>query len=326
MMHLPAPAKAGMRTGTPASAGVFVLIALLFALTGCATPQASALLAQPQRGLPDRIELASVPFYPQEDYQCGPAALAEVLSHSGVPATPESLVDQVYVPERKGSLQAEMLASARRHGRVGYRIPGNLQALLQEVSAGTPVVVLQNLAFGFAPVWHYAVVIGYDLQNEEVVLRSGVTRRLAMTLSNFERVWARSGYWAMAALPPGRLPAAADPEGYAIAVSALERSDVKAARAAYDAGLKRWPDTLLLAIGAGNAAYATRDLASAAGAYRMATERHPSSGDAWNNLAQALFELGRKEEALSAARQAVSVGGTRRSAYEETLRAISSAP
>ena len=49
-------------------------------------------------------------------------------------------------------------------------------------------LVLQNLAFNFAPVWHYAVVIGYYIGNEQIVLRSGVTRRLAMTLSNFERV------------------------------------------------------------------------------------------------------------------------------------------
>jgi tetratricopeptide (TPR) repeat protein len=305
---------------TPAAAGVFIFI-LVF-LAGCATPQTSALLGAPLATLPARAELAAVPFFPQEDYQCGPAALAEVLAHNGVPATPESLLEQVYIPDRQGSLQAEMLGAARRHGMVAYRLQPRLADVLGEVAAGTPVIVLQNLAFDFAPLWHYAVVVGYDLAKEEVVLRSGVTRRLAMTLSNFERVWARSGYWAMAALAPGRLPASADPDGYAAAVAALERLNAAAARTAYEAGRARWPGHLLLDIGAGNAAYALKDLAGAEAAYRRASEAHPESADAWNNFAQALAELGRNDEALAAARRAVGIGGPRLAAYRETLDAI----
>jgi tetratricopeptide (TPR) repeat protein len=308
------------RPWTPAAAGVFVFTAAL--LGGCATPQVAALLDKPDPALPPRAELASVPFFPQEEYQCGPAALAAVLSHDGLPATPESLLSQVYVPDRQGSLQAEMLAAARRHGMVAYRLPPRLQELLHEVAAGTPVVVLQNLAFDFAPVWHYAVVIGYDLSREEIVLRSGVTRRLAMTLVNFEHVWARSGYWAMAALPPGGLPASDDVAGFASAVAALERLNAAAARTSYEAGLKRWPEDLLLNIGAGNAAYALKDLPAAESAYRGATERHPESADAWNNLAQALLDLGRKEEALRAAQRAVSIGGPRLATYRDTLKGV----
>jgi tetratricopeptide (TPR) repeat protein len=294
-------------------------------LAGCAAPQTRALLEE-QHALPPRIELAKVPFFPQEDYQCGPASLAEALSFSGVAATPESLLAQVYIPDRQGSLQAEMLAATRRHGRLAYRVGPTLDELLKEVAAGTPVLVLQNLAFGFAPVWHYAVVIGYDLAREEVVLRSGVTERLAMTLSNFERVWARSGYWAMAALPPGRLPASPDANTYAQSAAALERVDARAARAAYDAGLARWPDNLLLAVGAGNTAYAARDYTAAARAYRRATEAHPDSGDAWNNLAQALLDLGRREDARAAAQRAVDIGGPRIANYRSTLEAAGRSP
>ena len=145
-----------MRPGAIAAAAGAVLAAALIA--GCATPQATALLAGPPAGLPPRVELSAVPFYPQEDYQCGPAALATTLVHAGVAVTPEELVSQVYLPARKGSLQAEMLAASRRHGLMAYQLAPRLEDLLREVADGKPVIVLQNLGFGFAPVWHYAEI------------------------------------------------------------------------------------------------------------------------------------------------------------------------
>ncbi len=305
---------------TPAAAGVLLLAVLN--LAGCVTAQVAALIEQSDPSLLQRTELAAVPFFPQEAYQCGPAALAEVLVHAGVAASPDALLKQVYIPGREGSLQAEMLAAARRHGLVAYPLAPRLADVLREVAAGTPVVVLQNLAFGFAPLWHYAVVIGFDLPREEIVLRSGTTFRLAMTLSNFERTWARSEYWAMVALPPQRLPVTAAADAYVAAVVALERVEAAAARQAYATALGRWPDHLLARIGLGNAAFAMRDLAAAETAYRLAARDHPQAADAWNNLAQALFELNRRNEALNAAERAVQLGGPRLAKYEATLKAI----
>ncbi len=303
----------------PAVAGALFFIILL---TGCATPQVTALLAQPPAKLPERTQLASTPFYPQELYQCGPAALATVLVHAGVAITPEALVSQVYLPDREGSLQAEMLAATRRHGLVAYPLKPQLEDLLSEIAAGTPVVVLQNLIFSFAPLWHYAVAVGYDLPREEITLRSGVTRELVVTLSNFERTWARSAYWAMVALPPDRLPATAAEDTYVAAVIALERASPAAAQRAYATALARWPRNLTARIGLGNTAYAMKDFATAEAAYRQATHDHPSAADAWNNLAQVLLDLGRKDEALTAAQRAVALGGPRLAQYQATLEAV----
>jgi hypothetical protein len=299
-----------------------LLGAVVLWLTGCATPQVAALLARPAATLPARGELSGVPFYPQEEYQCGPAALATVLMHAGVATTPDALVPEVYLPARGGSLQAEMLAAARRHGVVAYRLAPGLGDLLQEVADGTPVIVLQNLAVGFAPLWHYAVVIGYDLPREEIILRSGTTRRAVMTLGSFERTWARGDHWAMLALAPERLPATADEDHYVVSVVALERVAPAAARRAYTTAIGRWPGNLTARIGQGNAAYAMRDLLGAEAAYREATRRHPQAADAWNNLAQALLELQQRHEALAAAQRAVDIGGPRLAQYQATLQAI----
>jgi len=309
---------------TPAAAGVFICAAALIA--GCASTQVSGLLERRPEGLPAAAEIAEVPFFAQEDFQCGPAALATALVHAGGEATPESLVPQVYLPARKGSLQAEMLATARRHRQVAYPLAPNLEDLMREIAAGNPVVVLQNLALDWAPQWHYAVAIGYDLDAREIVLRSGVTRRLTMALDTFERTWARSSHWAMLALPPERLPATANESSYLTAAAALERVTPAAARRAYEAALGRWPRSVAARIGLGNASYAMRDLTGAAAAYLRATQDHPEAADAWNNLAQALHELGSREAALAAARRAVALGGPRQNTYRETLEGILRSP
>lgn len=308
---------------TPATAGVLFLITLL---TGCATPQVSALRANAPGTLPQQTELAEVPFFPQEEFQCGPAALATVLVHSEVKTSPLALTPQVYLPGREGSLQVEMLAATRRQGRLAYRLAPRLQDVLLEVAAGNPVVVLQNLAFAFAPVWHYAVVIGYDRDREEIILRSGTTRRQVMSLSTFERTWARGAHWAMVAMPPRQLPATATEADHVAAAAALERVSAADARLAYAAALEKWPGNLAARMGSGNAAYALKDLKAAETAYRQATLDHPRSGDAWNNLAQVQFELGRKNEALTAAQQAVALGGPRNAHYQKTLQTIAASP
>lgn len=309
---------------TPAAAGV--LVSALLLAGGCATPQVAELLGRPAAILPPRVELVDVPFHSQEEYQCGPAALATALNYAGVATTPEALVRQVYLPAREGSLQAEMLAAARRFGLVAYQLAPRLEDVLREVAAGNPVIVLQNLAFAFAPLWHYAVIVGYDLPREEIVLRSGTTQRLITTLTNFERTWARSEYWAMTALSPRRLPASAAESRYVASVVALERVAVEAARAAYATALRRWPANLLARIGQGNAAYAMGDLAGAEAAYREALRNHPRAADAWNNLAQILYEGGRRSEAMAAARHAVAIGGPRVGQYQTTLKTIEASP
>src|SRR5262245_57366042 len=90
------------------------------------------------------VELQDTPFFPQTAHQCGPAALATVLGASQVRTTPEELARLVYLPGRRGSLQIEMQAAPRQFGRIGYRIQPELAAILGELDAGRPVLVLHN--------------------------------------------------------------------------------------------------------------------------------------------------------------------------------------
>ena len=290
-------------------------------LSACATPQVMQ-LRQAAPGFAQQAELRSVPFFAQKELECGPAALAMVMAASGVAVTPEVLVEQVYLPARKGSLQVELLAATRRQGLLAYVLKPALQDLLQEVAAGHPVLVLQNLSLPIYPVWHYAVVTGYDLQRNTITLHSGETERLEMSLFTFERTWARGNYWAMLALAPQQLPASADADSYARSVAALERNQPQAARLAYGAALLRWPQQGQLLFGLGNSHYALQDLPAAARAYQAALAAQPELADAWNNLAQTQLEWGHKDAAREAIDHAVALGGVRLAQYLELQQQI----
>jgi tetratricopeptide (TPR) repeat protein len=310
-----------------AIAGVFFVCTAALVVSGCAGlwPQTAALREALPQGLPEKVELERVPFFPQEEYQCGPAALATVLASSGLTVTPAELVPQVYLPERKGSLQVEMLAAARRHGLVSYQLAPRFEDLLRELAAGTPVIVLQNL--GLREGWHYAVAIGYDYETGELILRSGTTERQVLAFTVHEMVWKRSGYWAMIAVPPDRVPVTADEHRWLGAIAALERAGKAAnARVAYANFLKRWPGNLNAAVGLANTHYALGALPEAERVLREALGRDPDSVIALNNLAQTLSDLGRNEEALPFIERAVartqSSGGAFAAAVQETRDTI----
>lgn len=295
----------------------------LLLLAGCAGTLQSTRL--PPSAFPEPVELEAVVFFPQEAYQCGPAALATALNWAGIEITPAALVPGVYLPARRGSLQLELVANARRHGTVPYVIRPELEALLAEVAAGHPVIVLQNLAFSWYPKWHYAVVVGFDRARDELILRSGLERRRLVPFTVFERTWRRADYWAMVVMPPGRLPRTAAETSYLQAVVALERLERwNEAGAAYRAALARWPESLAAQIGIGNSRYALGELAGAEQAYRAAAAAHPDEGIALNNLAHVLAEQGRWREAQAAAQQALARGGRHAATFKATLEEIRS--
>ena len=297
-------------------AGFFFIILWL---AGCAGPH--TILQESQ--LPRHKELAGVPFFPQQQYQCGPAALAMAMSAAGAEVTPEALVSQVYLPQRKGSLQVDMLAAVRRNGMLSYRLSQELSDLLTEVATETPVIVLQNLGLSWYPVWHYAVVVGYDLELQQIILHSGLEHRLVMPLSTFQRTWQRGGSWAMVALSPERTPVSATEQNHIAAVLALEQSgQLNAAQVAYQTAVKRWPQNLTALIGLGNAYHESGNLSQAEEVFRQATLLHPESAASFNNLAQTLADLGRYDEALQAAQQAVALGGAYLATSRQTLRSI----
>lgn len=297
------------------------LFLYVLAVTGCAV-QTRALREHPPADLPHKAELDGTPFFAQTAYQCGPAALATALAAAGFTVAPVVLGEQVFLPARTGTLQVEMIAGARRQGAIATRMPLRLEALLREVWAGRSVVVLQNLGLSWAPLWHYAVLVGYDIDEGEVILRSGETRRQVMAMRTFEHTWNRSGHWAFVVSPPGQWPSQADEKAVVEASVGFERSAApQQAVDVYRSALARWPKNLSLQMGLGNSLYAAGDKRGAADAFQLAAKRH-ASAPAWINLASVLIELGNSVEAVAAAKEAVAASDDAwRSKADEVLRA-----
>jgi tetratricopeptide (TPR) repeat protein len=250
------------------------------------------------------------------------------LGWSGVAATPEALAAELFVPGRQGSFAIGLVAAARAHGRVPVPL-ADLREILAELAAGHPVLVLQNLGLGVPGLSrpHFALAVGYDLPARELFLHSGPIPRRPITLANFERTWQRAGAFAVAVLPPDRLPAEPDERRWLGAASGLERGGrLGEAEIAYRTALARWPESAPAWLALGNVALASERLPEAEQAFRHATALEPSSAPAWNNLAHTLHRLGRREEALAAARRAVALGGPHAAVSRRTLEEIEADP
>lgn len=285
------------------------LLICLLLMSGCAsTPQSEKIRADGVGRLPLAVELTSTPFYPQTQYQCGPAALAAVMQYRGVNATPEELAQQVYIPQRKGSLQIEMAVATRRHELLPYKLEPQLSSLLSEVAAGNPVLVLQNPGFEWYPQWHYAVVVGYDLGSHDIILRSGTTERWITPIEVFERTWQRADFWALVIVPVGEIPATAKPLSYLQAAYAFEETgNTELALKAYRSAVKRWPDDATCWMALGNMALLSNDWQQAVSAFHTASQIDPESITSWNNLAYALHAYGCAAQAQQALQCALKI-------------------
>lgn len=289
------------------STGVRALTAAAaLSLAACATRPPVLPALMPQATAP--IELHDTPFFPQAEYQCGPAALATVLKTAGVAVQPDNLVDQVYVPARQGSLQVELLAATRRARRIPYPIEPTLAALRAELEAGRPVLVLQNLGLDLLPVWHYAVVVGIDPAGDQVILRSGVERRRRSRATAFLRSWELADNWGMVVLRPGEMPVRVTQQRLLTAIALAEPMlSVEARKRAYSAALERWPASTTARFGYAHALHTAGELTAAEASYREIVRQHPRHAAALNNLAEVLKDRGCHIQAVAVANRALAV-------------------
>ncbi|MEM6580978.1 MAG: PA2778 family cysteine peptidase [Pseudomonadota bacterium] len=278
-------------------------------------------------GYPDLVYVPDVPFYPQEAYQCGPAALAGVLGATGVEIAPADLTPQVYLPERSGSLQLELLAASRRAGRIPFVTGDSVETLFSQLRSGWPVLVLQNLQTRGVPLWHYAVVVGYDGFANVVILNSGSQRELSMSAPSFLRTWEWAGRWGMVVLPPGEIPEDMTATDYLQAVAAFQ--DVAGGQAsipAWEAARQRWPNDARPYLALGNLAYDGGDYESAVANFRRGLHLSPDNPGLSNNLASVLAEIGCPVSAMAVLRPvhaALEEGSRWQPVIEATLSELS---
>ncbi len=267
---------------------VGLLLTVTFVLLGCVTPakQTELLLSRPG-SLPVYKEISKVEFIDQSVGYCGPATLTMAMRWAGEDVSVNEIAAQVYTPGMKGSLQADLISASRRHGLMAVPIH-NLSALLTEVAAGHPVIIFENLGLTWAPTWHYAVVLGFDLNHQEIILHSGHQAFYHWNLKKFERSWMLGDYWGLVVLPAGELSVTADELANVTAAVGLEQAQkFKEAEKSYLKILDKWPTSLVSLIGLANLKYKNGLRNEAVTLLRRAIKFHPDSLAAKQNLAVA---------------------------------------
>lgn len=270
---------------------VYALGVVVFLLQGCATWQGTDPAAErAMAAYAEAVSIPDVPFFPQTDLHCGPAALATLMAHSGLVVDYANVVERVYLPGRQGTLQPELLAALRAAGRIPYRLDPVLDAVFAEVAAGHPVLVLENHGLRRFPVWHYAVVIGFDPLTRHILQHSGEQAMLATPLREWYPTWSRAGRWALVGLRPGEMPAVVEQARWYQALAEFESQasasgEHQEVLAAWQQAAEVWPDAALPWLGQGNVYVALENYESAMQAYQSALDRQPDQVGARFNLA-----------------------------------------
>lgn len=188
----------------PLAAGVLLLVA-------CAGPSAEALRAA-VAAAPEAGRILPVPFFPQEEYQCGPAAVASVLAYWGIATEPAAIAEAIYLPRLRGTLSLDLLLYAEQRGLRAVLLPQSADALKVALRAGRPIIALLNVGSRLIPTWHYVVVVGYADGPRAFLAHDGRHRERVFPYDDFTWRWQASGRWALLVEPPpGGVPGGPPP-------------------------------------------------------------------------------------------------------------------
>jgi tetratricopeptide (TPR) repeat protein len=262
-------------------------------------------------------------LYKQDTYYCAPASLATLLEHQKIVFSYDELIKKTFTPKLNGSLQLELKAATRSYGLIPYELVGNIESILGEISNKNPVLVLFNLGLRDAPMWHYAVALGYDTQKQEIFLSAPNGNKTWMSFEEFERFFEKGGKWAIAALKPPKIPTYVDEKEFIKAVLDMyEVGDKELAKYALVAYVSKNPNSLVAMIALGNIYFLQNDFNSAAFVYKKSLEIEAENPVVLNNLAISLLRQNKPKEAKKYAQKAIKLGGVFLQKYKNTLDEI----
>lgn len=181
--------------------GLFLMILMGLASVGCARhgfiPLEKGKVEEPE----NRHYISDVPFFPQSEYECGPAALASVLNYYGCRITPDEIAKTIYRKRLRGTLSMDLLLFAQGMGVFVRAYRGDLTDLKEQISKNRPLIVFQDVGYPLLPIRHFSVVIGYDETKGILILHSGKRTNKAIPYKGFLRSWAKMDNWTLLILP-----------------------------------------------------------------------------------------------------------------------------
>jgi ABC-type bacteriocin/lantibiotic exporter with double-glycine peptidase domain len=169
------------------------LVVLLSFFCSCAGPSSNL------SGKPARV-IDGVPFFPQEEYQCGPASLAGVLNFYGWKVSPAEIAAEIFSRQARGTLDMDMVFYARKKGLKAEKYRGTFEDLQGQINSRRPLIVLIDQGFWVYQSHHFMVVVGYD--EGGIIANSGKEERKFISRDSFSKTWERTKFWTLRITPP----------------------------------------------------------------------------------------------------------------------------
>ena len=173
-----------------------VSLVILFAISfhwSCTGPS-------PMLSLKTARVIEGVPFFPQEEFQCGPASLAGVLNYYGLRITPGEIATEVFSRSARGTLDMDMVFYAQRKGMKAEQYAGSFEDLQGSLDSRRPLIVLIDQGFWVYQNSHFMVVVGYDKGG--IVVNSGKEENKFISLDSFLKTWEKTKFWTLRITPP----------------------------------------------------------------------------------------------------------------------------
>jgi ABC-type bacteriocin/lantibiotic exporter with double-glycine peptidase domain len=170
--------------------GILFMISLLW---GCAGPS-------PKLSPKTARMVEGVPFFPQEEFQCGPASLAGVLNYYGLRMSPAEIAAEIFSRQARGTLDMDMVFYAQRKGMKAEHYAGNFDDLQGNLDSRRPLIVLIDQGFWVYQNHHFMVAVGYD--ERSIIVNSGKEERKFISRDAFLKTWEKTKFWTLRITPP----------------------------------------------------------------------------------------------------------------------------
>ena len=175
-------------------------VALLTSCAGLTTGEVN-----PAQVPHERKVITGVPFFAQDDYQCGPACLAGVLNFLGEKTSPEAVAGKIFREGIRGTTTLDMALYPRTIGYDSRWYSGSIADLRRAVDSGQPRIVFVDYGIGPVSAFHFMVVVGYS--PEGAIVNSGGDEHKVIAWPSFMGPWEKTGYWTLEIMPKGQLSA-----------------------------------------------------------------------------------------------------------------------
>ena len=153
---------------------------------------------------PGSVVIGGVPFVPAAEHECGPAALVEAMGFWGSAVSKDDVARATLVPALRGALPFDLAADAERRGFIARTEYGDLESLKKWIRSGRPAILQVDYGLPFFPMGHYLLVYGFDENRRNIIAHSSMEKEKIISYANLDRVWSKTGRWALVIEPIGR--------------------------------------------------------------------------------------------------------------------------